>query len=152
VSNRSVIHTRSTMWSAPAIVIFCTAGLLVGWPTQNASGQTERLNPDACGAPLAQLDRASASGAEGHRFESCRARQLFHPCLRKHIRVDTVVQILLILVLPPAPADLNLAVRVASSSRRAQEVAGSVPGNEAPVHRWARCSSVPIANDSPLQR
>src|SRR5262245_5340750 len=25
-------------------------------------------------APLAQLDRASASGAEGHRFESCRAR------------------------------------------------------------------------------
>ena len=26
-------------------------------------------------APVAQLDRASASGAEGHRFESCRARQ-----------------------------------------------------------------------------
>ena len=30
-------------------------------------------------APVAQLDRASASGAEGHRFESCRARQLFRP-------------------------------------------------------------------------
>ena len=28
-------------------------------------------------APVAQLDRASASGAEGHRFESCRARH-FH--------------------------------------------------------------------------
>ena len=27
-------------------------------------------------APVAQMDRASASGAEGHRFESCRARQL----------------------------------------------------------------------------
>ncbi len=31
-------------------------------------------------APVAQLDRASASGAEGHRFESCRAYHLFHPC------------------------------------------------------------------------
>ena len=30
-------------------------------------------------APVAQLDRASASGAEGHRFESCRARQLPRP-------------------------------------------------------------------------
>jgi hypothetical protein len=28
-------------------------------------------------APVAQLDRASASGAEGHRFESCRARHFF---------------------------------------------------------------------------
>ncbi len=28
-------------------------------------------------APVAQLDRASASGAEGHRFESCRARHTF---------------------------------------------------------------------------
>ncbi len=27
-------------------------------------------------APVAQLDRASASGAEGHRFESCRARHI----------------------------------------------------------------------------
>ena len=31
-------------------------------------------------APVAQLDRASASGAEGHRFESCRAYHLYHPC------------------------------------------------------------------------
>ena len=31
---------------------------------------------EASHAPVAQLDRASASGAEGHRFESCRAR---HP-------------------------------------------------------------------------
>src|SRR5512145_1924704 len=30
----------------------------------------------ACLARLAQLDRASASGAEGHRFESCTARHL----------------------------------------------------------------------------
>lgn len=28
-------------------------------------------------APVAQLDRALASGAKGHRFESCRARQRF---------------------------------------------------------------------------
>ena len=28
-------------------------------------------------APVAQLDRVSASEAEGHRFESCRARHLF---------------------------------------------------------------------------
>jgi hypothetical protein len=28
-----------------------------------------------CYAPVAQLDRVSASGAEGRRFESCRARQ-----------------------------------------------------------------------------
>jgi hypothetical protein len=27
-------------------------------------------------APVAQLDRVSASDAEGHRFESCRARHL----------------------------------------------------------------------------
>src|SRR4029078_12808745 len=27
------------------------------------------------GAPVAQLDRASASGAEGHRFKSCQAHQ-----------------------------------------------------------------------------
>ena len=33
------------------------------------------LDPAAL-ARLAQLDRASASGAEGHRFESCRARHL----------------------------------------------------------------------------
>ena len=30
-------------------------------------------------APVAQLDRASASGAEGHRFESCRAHQFNRP-------------------------------------------------------------------------
>ena len=38
-----------------------------------------RSVPDRCGvknAPVAQLDRASASGAEGHRFESCRAYHL----------------------------------------------------------------------------
>ena len=29
-----------------------------------------------CCAPVAQLDRALASGARGHRFESCRAYQL----------------------------------------------------------------------------
>src|SRR5438445_11000382 len=28
-------------------------------------------------APVAQLDRATASGAVGHRFESCRARHSF---------------------------------------------------------------------------
>ncbi len=34
----------------------------------------------AASAPVAQLDRASASGAEGHRFESCRAYHLpFQP-------------------------------------------------------------------------
>ena len=27
-------------------------------------------------APVAQLDRASACGAEGHRFESCRVYQI----------------------------------------------------------------------------
>ena len=32
--------------------------------------------PVSSSAPVAQLDRASASGAEGHRFESCRARHL----------------------------------------------------------------------------
>src|SRR5205807_8883254 len=31
-------------------------------------------------APVAQLDRASASGAEGYRFESCRARQIGSRC------------------------------------------------------------------------
>ena len=30
-------------------------------------------------APVAQLDRASASEAEGHRFESCRAHHLLTP-------------------------------------------------------------------------
>ena len=35
-------------------------------------------------APVAQLDRASASGAEGHRFESCRARQFLPNHSRKH--------------------------------------------------------------------
>ena len=35
----------------------------------------------AC-APVAQLDRASASGAEGHRFESCRARRIDRPAVR----------------------------------------------------------------------
>jgi hypothetical protein len=30
-------------------------------------------------APVAQLDRASASGAEGHRFESCRAHHFHRP-------------------------------------------------------------------------
>ena len=45
---------------------------------------TERA-PSACSpascscAPVAQLDRASASGAEGHRFESCRAHHK-SPC------------------------------------------------------------------------
>ena len=35
-------------------------------------------NHDGCfRAPVAQLDRASASGAEGHKFESCRAYQFF---------------------------------------------------------------------------
>ena len=29
--------------------------------------------PLVAGAPVAQLDRASASGAEGHRFKSCQA-------------------------------------------------------------------------------
>ena len=36
-------------------------------------------------APVAQLDRASASGAEGHRFESCRARHLFPRILRDFV-------------------------------------------------------------------
>ena len=31
--------------------------------------------PLVAGAPVAQLDRASASGAEGHRFKSCQAHQ-----------------------------------------------------------------------------
>ena len=31
--------------------------------------------PLVVGAPVAQLDRASASGAEGHRFKSCQAHQ-----------------------------------------------------------------------------
>src|SRR6185295_11074834 len=31
--------------------------------------------PFRIGAPVAQLDRATASGAVGHRFESCRAHQ-----------------------------------------------------------------------------
>ena len=47
-----------------------------------AGGGPGRIaRPAGCGrlivlqcAPVAQLDRASASGAEGHRFESCRAR------------------------------------------------------------------------------
>jgi hypothetical protein len=34
------------------------------------------LSPSlVAGAPVAQLDRASASGAEGHRFKSCQAHQ-----------------------------------------------------------------------------
>src|SRR5436189_5893064 len=31
-------------------------------------------------APVAQLDRALASGAKGRRFESCRARTFAHAC------------------------------------------------------------------------
>ena len=34
-------------------------------------------------APVAQLDRASACGAEGHRFESCRVYQVKTPTLRR---------------------------------------------------------------------
>ena len=38
--------------------------------------------PLVAGAPVAQLDRASASGAEGHRFKSCQAHQ--PPTLFEH--------------------------------------------------------------------
>ncbi len=38
------------------------------WPAREFGRETRY-------APVAQLDRVSASGAEGHRFESCRARQ-----------------------------------------------------------------------------
>ena len=43
-------------------------------------GSESSFGPDAqesC-APVAQLDRASACGAEGRTFESYRARQFFH--------------------------------------------------------------------------
>ena len=36
------------------------------------------------GAPVAQLDRASASGAEGHRFKSCQAHQQTSKGLQPH--------------------------------------------------------------------
>ena len=45
-----------------------------GWFTASQSWRTPTC------APVAQLDRASASGAEGRRFDSCRAR---HPCSRR---------------------------------------------------------------------
>ncbi len=35
-------------------------------------------------APVAQLDRVLASEAKGHRFESCRARQVFKGPFRSH--------------------------------------------------------------------
>ena len=41
------------------------------------------LLPASTCAPVAQLDRASASGAEGHRFESCRAHQPSLACSRE---------------------------------------------------------------------
>src|ERR687888_415124 len=45
-----------------------------------------RYNERSWVAPVAQLDRASASGAEGYRFESCRAHHL-RPCRRaRHFR------------------------------------------------------------------
>src|SRR5262245_21710720 len=47
------------------------------FPTPTSTGAVHSLGIgiwDFPYAPLAQLDRASASGAEGHRFESCRAR------------------------------------------------------------------------------
>ena len=49
-------------------------------------------------APVAQLDRASASGAEGHRFESCRAR---HPRIHaiSHTEETTLLRFLLLIVL-----------------------------------------------------
>jgi hypothetical protein len=69
------------------------------WATTPAGGERETAatplaeNPDPAlfvrrfvSAPLAQLDRASASGAEGHRFESCVAREVFEDRLRKPAR------------------------------------------------------------------
>ena len=48
-----------------------------GWPGHRRSGRILRrtLGPQGTKltAPVAQLDRAFASGAKGHRFESCRA-------------------------------------------------------------------------------
>jgi hypothetical protein len=42
------------------------------WPRQALSDRVKVASLLA-GAPVAQLDRASASGAEGHRFKSCQA-------------------------------------------------------------------------------
>ena len=39
-------------------------------------------------APVAQLDRASASGAEGCRFELCRARHTSHTRLQQRLLVQ----------------------------------------------------------------
>ena len=44
-----------------------------GGGTRHSDGLPRCAIISTC-APVAQLDRASASGAEGHRFESCRAR------------------------------------------------------------------------------
>lgn len=47
-------------------------------------------------APVAQLDRVSASEAEGHRFESCRVRQNFARARMDVPRPSTVRQITIV--------------------------------------------------------
>src|SRR5215204_6420113 len=59
-------------------VALALAGLLVG-KAQAAALERPAASPQARAiltgqAPVAQLDRASVYGTEGHRFESCRAR------------------------------------------------------------------------------
>ena len=55
--------------------------------------------PLVAGAPVAQLDRASASGAEGHRFKSCQAHQQTskgrqpHTDIRTHIPGGPLAQL-----------------------------------------------------------
>ncbi len=55
-----------------------------GWPTCGRRAQAGRLR---CSAPVAQLDRATASEAVGHRFESYRAHHS-HPPLRYPAAMD----------------------------------------------------------------
>lgn len=51
---------------------------MAGVVKKEGVGQEYTDRTETCGlrAPVAQLDRVSASEAEGHRFESCRVRHL----------------------------------------------------------------------------
>lgn len=108
-----------------------------GWCRRRAPAPRPGGRPQSNGvtlqnyAPVAQLDRASASGAEGHRFESCRAHQPFPN------RSERKTQLTLPLVPPAASATLNSAfpaawqaVRVASRASGASTGCNGSPASD----------------------